>query len=765
MWAIRVPFAVCFFGNGDQMTSKDNFTKEIEVDLQKYWQVLKRRWLLIALVSGATTALAGLISTHRPDEYVAEARLLFESSNLTSSLVGLESNDTELRVLNKQADPLDTQVEIIRSVPIAQAVIDQLALKDVDGEPIETTGFLEKLDVYPVPGTDVLAVAYTSSDPELSTAVVNLMTELFIQQDVESSRSAASKAQQFISTQLPQSESAVRAAESDLRQFKEANNVIDLASESKSTVDSLSNFQSWATELTSSLAGVEAKIVELQSQLGFTPQQAYAIGLVSENAGVQELLTEAQVAQSELATAQTRYEDTHPEIGVITARLQSLYALLDQRINQTLGDNIAFLPGSNLQAGDLEKDMIATYLDLSVERTDLQQRLQKVFDARAIQQSRAQVLPGLEEQQRDLERKLTAAQTTYETLLESFQQAQILENKSTGNARVVSPALVPLESVSPSLKLYLLAGGILGALLGVTLAFLVDMGDRSARTVKDGQNAYGLPLLGVIPAWTKLRPSASPATLESPQILVQAPQPVPIIEAYQALQANLKFSSPDKPLKVIGVTSAVAGEGKSEVAANLALTLAHLGHRVLVVDADMRSPTQHHIWDVSERQGLTNFAVGQLPLKNAIVLRGPNLHVLPVGAIPPNPLAILESKQVAALLKACEKAYDYIIIDTPSLLGLADTPTIGRLTDGLLVVMQPGRVDVDSIRAARLTLAQSKQNVLGLVANGVTVQNKTDRYFYHRQEHLDTPEMSEIPATIPAQSEALTQVGASSQRQ
>ncbi|MEO1619844.1 MAG: polysaccharide biosynthesis tyrosine autokinase [Cyanobacteria bacterium J06632_3] len=727
------------------MTSKDQFAKEIEIDLQKYWLVVKRRWFLVLALCGLTTGLGALAASYQVEDYEAEGKLLFESSEKTESIVGLGPDETGLTALTKQANPLDTQVEIFRSIPIAQEVIERLQLKDIEGELLEPADFLEALNVYPVPGTDVLNVSYTSPDPELSAAVVNSIMDIYIQQDIQSNRAAAISAQQFISSQLPQSEAAVSAAEVALRNFKEQNGVIDLDAESKSAVSNLSNFQSWSTELAASLAGVAARANEIQDQLRLTPQEAYAVGLASESPGVQELLGELQTVQSQLAVARTRYEDAHPEISNISSQANALYDLLDQRVQVALGSNQAALPVTDLQAGDMEMSLITEYSQLSSEQAELEQRLGQVSVARASQQERANVLPGLEQQQRELERRLTAAQTTYETLLESLQESQVLENKDVGNARIVSPAIIPTESLAPSAKLYLLAGGLLGALLGVSLAFLLDLADRSAKTVKEGQEIYDYPMLGVIPAWTKLRPSAKSTELDSPQILVQAPQPVPIVEAYQALQANLKFSCIDKPLKTIAVTSAVAGEGKSEVAANLALTLAHLGHRVLVVDADMRSPTQHHIWDVTERQGLSNFAVGQLSLKNAIVLRGPNLHVLPVGSVPPNPLAILESKQVAALLKACEKAYDYIIIDTPALLGLADTLTIGRLTDGLLVVMQPGRVDVDSIKAAKSMLVQSNQKVLGLVANGVTVQSTTDRYFYHRQEFMPDESLQPLP--------------------
>ncbi|MEL6603511.1 MAG: polysaccharide biosynthesis tyrosine autokinase [Cyanobacteria bacterium J06614_10] len=719
------------------MTSRDQFGKEIEIDLQKYWLVIKRRWLLIAAVCGVTTALSAVAASQQSDEYQAESRLLFESSNQTSALVGLERDETELKALTKQANPLDTQVELFRSIPVAQEVINRLQLKDSEGDLLDPITFSESLEVYPVTGTDVMTVSYTSPDPELSAAVVNLIMDVYIQKDIQANRAAAISAQQFIDNQLPQSERAVDQAEAALRQFKENNGVVDLEAESQSAVSLLSNFQSWTTELSSSLAGVEARIDELQGNLGLSPQQAYAVGLVSEAPGVQELLTQLQTVQAEMAIAQTRYEENHPAIINMSAQLASLFSLLEQRVGAALGDKQAALPVTDLQAGELEQTLIAEYLDLNAQRSELERRLGEVTSARAAQQSRAQVLPGLEKQQRELERRLIAAQSTYETLLESFQEAKVLENESIGNARVVSPALVPTESLAPPINLYLLAGGFLGAILGIILAFLLDLADRSVKSVQEGQEAYDYPLLGVIPAWAKLKPSVRSSELENPQILVEHPQAVPIVEAYQALQANLKFACPDKPLKTIAVTSAVAGEGKSEVSANLALTLAHLGHRVLVIDADMRLPTQHHIWDITEQQGLSNFAVGQLSLKNAIVLKGPNLHVLPVGSVPPNPLAILESKQVSALIRACEKAYDYIIIDTPALLGLADTLTIGRLTDGLLMVMQPGRVDVESINAAKSTLDQSGLRVLGLVANGVKVRSQADRYFYHRQEYIE----------------------------
>jgi polysaccharide biosynthesis transport protein len=719
------------------MTSQDYFVKEADIDLKKYWSVLQRRWLTALTVSGLTMALATVAANAKKDLYEAQAKLLFESSSQASSLVGLEGGDKELKSLTSRDTPLDTQVEVFRSVPIAEQVIKELSLKDSEGGLLEPEDLLDNLKVAGVPGTDVLAITYQSSEPEITAAVVNTSMNIYIQNDIQVNRAAAVAAQDFIEAQLPKSETEVAVAESALRQFKEANSVVDLGEESRNTVTVLSNLDNSLTELKSKLADTTAQAADIQKNLQLNPQEAYAVGLVSESPGVQEVLVQLQTVQSQLAVAKTQYEETHPEIANIRSQENALVALLEKRIQIALGDDQQALPVDDLQTGELEKGLISDFLRLEAERAGLEQQVGELSGAQTTQQARAQTLPGLEKQQRELERKLNAAQSTYETLLKNLQQAQVIENQNVGNARIVSSARVPNQPVSPPAKLYLLAGGVIGLLLGTLAAFLADLFDRSVKTVREGQELYEYSLLGVIPAWSNLNAS-SPQDREKPVIVVREFHSVPVIESYQSLQANLKFSSLDQPLKTVAITSAVAGEGKSEVAANLALTLAHLGSLVLVIDANMRSPDQHHIWDISELQGLSNFVAGQMDLKDAIVKREPNLHVLPAGVIPPNPLAVLESKKMATLIKACEKVYDYIIIDTPALLGLADTLTLGKMTDGVLIVMQPGLADSESIRTAKAMLAQSQQRVLGIVANGIDANSKPDRYFYHNQEYISS---------------------------
>lgn len=203
------------------------------------------------------------------------------------------------------------------------------------------------------------------------------------------------------------------------------------------------------------------------------------------------------------------------------------------------------------------------------------------------------------------------------------------------------------------------------------------------------------------------------------------------------LQANLKFLSSDKPLKVILVTSSVPKEGKSTVSANLAAAMAQLGRRVLLVDADMRHPLQHHIWELTNAAGLSDVIVGQAEFDSVVKEVMPKLDVLSAGVIPPNPMALLDSKRMASLIDNFSEQYDFVIIDAPPLVLAADAVTLGKMTDGVLLITRPGVVDSTSAATAKESLERSGQNVLGLVVNGVILENESDSYFYYAKAYSE----------------------------
>ncbi|WP_143288406.1 tyrosine-protein kinase family protein, partial [Calothrix rhizosoleniae] len=274
-------------------------------------------------------------------------------------------------------------------------------------------------------------------------------------------------------------------------------------------------------------------------------------------------------------------------------------------------------------------------------------------------------------------------------------------------------------------------------------ALVLDLIDQSLKTVQEAKELFQYTLLGIIPSFDNNRQQNwlwKPKSEEQiPKLVGRDISQFPIGDAYQILQSNLNFLS-DQQLKSIVVTSSVPKEGKSFVAANLAMAMAQMGSKVLLVDADMRHPTQHHIWNLALKNvvGLSNLITNQVSLDIPIERVMQNLFVLPSGTLPPNPLSLLNSQRMAELVKGFIHDYDLVVFDTTSILGTADATTLGRLTDGMLLVVRPGIVEWNSANTTKELLSQSSQNILGMVVNDVSKKREPDSYMYYSQESAES---------------------------
>jgi capsular exopolysaccharide synthesis family protein len=704
------------------------------IDFQKYWLVLRRRWLPATAVCGIVVGLSTLAAFLQKPVFSAEGKLLFQTDR-ASLLTGLKNDIGEIVPLGQKSEPLSTEAEIISSVPIVQKTVKALDLRDKKGKPLDHKSLLKKLKVKPITNTDVLLISYQDNDPKKAAKVVNKIMEVYTEDNILNNRAKATAARIFITNQLPNVEATVRKADEALRKFKEENKVVALEEEAKAAVGVMSGLDGQIAQAQAQLADATAKSTALRNQIGLNSQEAVAVTSLSQSTGVQEILKELQTIQSKLAVERTRFLDSSPVVSSLQSKEAALKAVLKERVDQSLGSQQQ-APTDNLQIGELREKLSADLVQAEADRLGWTSQLSVLSNTQSAYKQRSNVMPRLEQNQRELERRVQASQSTYETLLNKLQEAQVAENQNVGNARVVAAALVPDKPSAPRKKIYLAAGGLGGILLAIASAFLLDLIDRSVKTVKEAREVFGYTLLGVIPAFGKSGKTSSLRDSErSVPIIVARDLPrSPIGEAYQMLQANLKFLSSDKKLKVIVVTSSVPKEGKSEVSANLAAAIAQVGRRVLLVDADMRHPSQHHLWNLTNLVGLSNVIVGEGEFNAAVQEVMPRLDVFPSGVIPPNPVALLDSKRMASLIETFSNKYDFVIIDTPPLAGFADAPILGKMADGVLLVARPGVVDSANAKAANEFLVRTGQNVLGLVANGVVIKNEPDSYFYYTTE-------------------------------
>jgi len=711
-----------------------------QIDFQKYWLVLKRRWLPATAVFGIIVGLATLAAFSQKPIYQGEGKLLLKVDR-SSSLTGLKNEIGEMAPIGEKTNPLSTEAEIISSLPIAQKTVQALDLRDKKGKFIDATSFAKSYQVKPVTGTDILAISYQDNNPKMAAAVVNKIMEVYLQDNILNNRAKATAAREFIVKQLPTVEATVSQADVALRKFKEDNKVIALEEEASKAVEVMSILDTRISQTQASLADATAKSTSLRNQIGLNSQEAVAVTSLSQSPGIQEVLKKLQEVQSQLAIERTRFLDTAPTVTSLQQKEEALKALLQGRVDQSLGTQQQ-VPRDNLQNGELKQKLTADLVESEAERSGWADQLTVLYNAQAAYKKRSSIMPQLEQTQRELERRVKVSQTTYETLLNKLQEAQVAENQNIGNARVVATAVVPNKPSGPSKKKYLIGGILGGTMLSVATAFLLDLVDKSVKTLKEAKELFGATLLGVIPAFGKSgktrRPVGDLEGIVSRMVARDMPRS-PMGQAYQMLQANLKFLSSDKQLKAIVITSSVPKEGKSEVSANLAAAIAQVGRKVLLVDADMRHPSQHHLWELTNSVGLSNVLVGEADFNIAVQKVMPGLDILPAGVIPPNPVALLDSKRMASLMETFSKNYDFVIVDTPPLAGIADAPIVGKMADGILLVVRPGVVDSASAKAAKEFLASSGQNVLGLVANGVLIKNEPDSYFYYVNEEYTTP--------------------------
>lgn len=698
-----------------------------EINLQQYWLTVKRRWLLIATIISSVFGLTAFVTFSQKPIYQAEGKLIFDKQSSVSSLTGVSERVGELSGLTNLSNPLETQAEIIRSHPLIQETIDNLQLKNQEGEPLGVASFLRKLKVQTIRGTDVLQLSYDSIDPEEAKATVNQLMAAYLNNNVLTNRSQAAAAREFLSKQLPVVEAQVSDAELALRRFKENNEVVALEEEARKGVERVYEISNQITLLRARLVDASSRSGALQNQLQLNTEQATALSTLSQSRAVQQVLLEYQKVQDQLAVERSRLTDEHPVVVNLLNEEEALRVQLEGRVTQTLGRSQP-IPDQDLQIGELKQTLTANLVQVEVERLGLENQVDVLTQAFTSDQVRLRSLPRLEQQQLQLQRQLQVARTTYEQLLGRFQEVQLVENQNVGNARIISEALLPDKSISPRIALNLALGGFLGILLAFGSALLLDAVDKSVQTAEEAEKLLDYPLLGKVPKLLRDESTSELPLLDNPYSSVNT--------AFEMLQINLGFTISDKKLKVIVVSSCLPGEGKSFITANLAVATAQMGQRVLLIDADMRRPRQQEVWQVRNLIGLSNVLVDQATLAQSCHEALVNLHLLTAGTIPPNPAALLDSERMHELVQQASQDYDCVIIDTPPLTFIADASIIGKLADGILLVARPGVVNSDAIRTTKTLLENSRLSVLGMVVNGVSGDSSyyyNNSHYYHQQ--------------------------------
>ncbi|MGF1590380.1 MAG: GumC family protein [Pleurocapsa sp.] len=700
-------------------SSYPNLRSEFDINIGEYFVKLKRRWLpalaVFALTIGTTFFLTGFLEK----TYRSEGKILFRKNN-PNSLLDLRENANQFdSILNTQT-PLSTERLRITSEPVLQETIDQLKLENADGEPLKVRELKQKLSVEIVGGTDVIAIEYKDRDPIISSKVVNTLMDVYIKEHVRSNKSAAASADSFITNSIPKIEDKLQGLESRLQSFYEKNQVVDLQEEKRTLVSEIGTLNRQISSLGAELQGKKAQTDSFQNQLGLNLKQAIAANQLGNTPQVQSILEQLGATETELSQERQRFNDNHPTIASLEEKKQTLNSQLTKLISQYVGAKVSegLLVGGNLKENQLEK-----FINLKIEELSLQTQLSSLYQYQQVYLERAKEIPSLEKQEQSLLREVESARSTYNTLLDNKSELDVLVNQQTGNAEIIELGPVPEEGSTGRVPLILL-GILMSLFLSNLTVILLEIQDRTIKTIPEIKQRFAYPVLGIIPL----------DTLQSDRggIIVQREPDSFASELYRMIQTNLKFLAVKHQPKVILMTSSVPGEGKSTVAANLAAAIAQLGRKVLLIDGDLRKASQHHLWGINNTSGIKDIVTQKIPVQQVVTQPMKQLDVLTSGTIAPNPLALLDSSEMNDLVAAARKEYELVIIDAPPLAVTADVLTLSKLADGIVLISRPGIVENESAELAQETIANANlsHKVLGMIINGVK-SNEFDRYSYH----------------------------------
>lgn len=687
------------------------------LDLGEHLSKLKRRWIPATIVFLATVGGAVLFAFSVEDSYKAEGKLLFNPN----TTIGTDPNSQPNRPNNSGIEQisLNNEIQKITTSAVLQETINQLELTDETKEPLSLEEFSKNLKVKAIQDSEVIEITYSSENPEVAAKVVNALMSVYIQEQIRNNQVQPANAKEFIASQIPEIEATVSTAESELEKFRSENQIIDLAEEKKIIVQEIGSLNRDFATVGATYQGKQAQAKALQNQLGLNLQQAVAVNQLGNSPVVQSILQEIANTETELAAEKQRFTDNHPIIESILEKKANLRQELSSLISKSVGNGVKVSDGLLNGSNSTKQTVLENFINLKVEELSLQQQLSSIEQSRQSYIERASVLPTLEQKEAELLRKADTVNKTYTALLDSLQQIELDRNQQTANLEIIETANAPQTASSNRMAIILL-GIVLGLILSNLTAVGLENRDRTIKGVAEVKKKLPFKVLGMIPQVEDYQQQG---------VLVTEEPDSYISELYRMLQANLKFMTQQQSPKVILVTSSVPGEGKSTITANLGAAIAQLGRHVLLIDGDLRKPSQDTLWNVSDFVSLTEVIKEQKPLASAICQPIPKLDLLLADNNLSNPLAFLDSPEMTALIDQGRKTYDLVLIDAPPLPISADVLTLSKMVDGILFVSRIGVAENESVELAKETLDSMGSNVLGMVINGVKNQ-EFEKYSY-----------------------------------
>jgi capsular exopolysaccharide synthesis family protein len=706
-----------------------------EPHLLDYIRILrKHEWLILTFLLTVVT-LVSIGTFKMKPVYQATARI--EIDRDTPAITPFQAADSD-GLYEDLENYIETQSKIIQSDTLAMDTIRKTDLADNPAfggtpgtgvqfpalsanqapilRPAILGDFESALSVKRVPNSRLLDVTFESTDPQLAALVLNAHLRNYIEENFTSHLESTTEASTFLNSQLDDLKTSVQNSEEKVVAYERENQIWTIDEKQNITTEKLSEIDK---ELT------DAQADRIKKEADYTLAKGGdidSVPAIRDSVLIQTLTGKQSELRQELSDALNRTGPNFPQVQRLQEQVKNLDTLVANEKKSIVGR--------------IEEDY----------RT-AQQRERLLTDAMNDQKKETSEMAKKLVEYNILTRDADANKQLYEGLQQKLKEAGISAGLKSSNIRIVDPAMVPSGPAHPNKSRNILMAILVGLIGGIGLAFLREYMDNTVKTPDDIELLSNLPSLAVVPSFTSLEGgkqrrmsrllnSASSGDKDMNVELVSYSMPQSqLSEAFRSLRTSLLLSQAGHPPQVILVTSALPREGKTTSAVNLAVTLAQLGDRTLLVDCDLRKPSVTRALNMPEGKyaGLSSYLAGVSSLDLVTVLHPviANLSVIPTGPIPPNPADLLSAERMRQAIQALRQEYKFIVIDSPPVMAATDAVILSVLVDGVLLVVRSGETPKEAFKRMRDLLGGVKCRLLGVLLNAVDA-TAPDYYYSYR---------------------------------
>ncbi|MDO8445496.1 MAG: polysaccharide biosynthesis tyrosine autokinase [Deltaproteobacteria bacterium] len=565
--------------------------------------------------------------------------------------------------------------------------------------------------------TNIIDIEAISPDPEQAMRIANAMAKNFIDEELKRVREDYAGAKEFIDNNIVKAKHEYLDALNATKDFKEREKFANLDSETINIIQKISDLKKSIEDNKLAIYKTKASINNIESQLKSIPKYQKSSEQLKDNEMILSLKMTLRDLYLSLAETRTKYTKDHPSVMDIENKIAQTKELLQKEMGKVFGSETVSI---DAVYQNLTEKLAVYYADLSGYESQ-NKALPSIITRYEADMMK---LPKQVSDYSNLQLAVTVTQDIYNSLLKYQYQIGMAESTALSNIYVVEPAITPKIGSSkhktPNLLLNALFAIMLGATFGISVALFVEYIDDTIKTPEDVRAFKGLTFLGSIFNLKK----------KDPRLISMSDPRFPLREFIRTIRNSIKFTSLDKTLKSITITSSIDQEGKSFFAANLAISAANEGKKVLIIDCDLRRPGINNYFNLPKNLGLTSYMVGDQELKDIQLKSGiEGLSIILTGPIPPDPGKLVESNKMHNLIKDMEMIYDLVIIDTPPVLAASDAIVLGGWTDGSIILIQSGRASRSHFSDIIETFKRANINLIGAVLN--RVHGRTASYYYY----------------------------------